>query len=1132
VSRWRLVILTCAALLARCPADLAARQEKVRSSPDAAALIRAGSYQQAESTARTSLEAVRAATHDDPLQVAAASDVLVEALILNGRGASVETLELASRALRAKESKLGTDDPDLVPSLLNLADSLVDAGEFDRAVAVSARAVGLRDRGAGAATPSLELARALDHYGAALSSRRRHDDALKVFARSLSIKEHVLAPTDPDIARTLEGLTVVLQRQAAYAQSGAAVRRAASIRQAADASHPAYATTLNLLAQQLWFEGDLLGSKDTSERAVALAESALRPDHPTLALALRYLANTLIDLGDFAGGLARCRRALDIAQRAYGPSHFISADYLNDLGYAELAHGDYQSARRLLQQALVVTEARYGAWHEYVAGTLNGLARADTRLGNYASATQELSRVAAIHTRIAGANHPYVAMALADQANVYVEQGLHGRAIPLLERALGIRERALGRDHRDVARTLADLGAALMQAGQPTRAQQLASRALRIWERLDAPEAPAYAAILSLYAKLQLGRGDIAAARDYYDEALAIRAKVFGASHPLYAEAQSGLALALASAGDAAGAVRAAASAESVGRDHLSLMLRSLPEREALNYAAARPRGLDLLLSLAPSTPDAAPIALDDLIRTRALVLDEIAARRSAPHEGEVAGPRAELSAAQQRLANLIVRGPGVMSPVQYQAVVESARRDSENAEQALAAASLQFRAARSRAQIGLADVDAALPADGALVAFARYQRTVLSAAAPRNVPSYVALVRRRNQPAAIVPLGSAAAIDALVSQWRADILARASRPSGVALRRRVWDPLTTHLAGVTRVFVVPDGALGLVPFAALPVGQRSYLLETGPMIHYLSAERDLVPSPQAPLAGRGLLALGGPSYDDATLFRSRSKSTRSSARAATSPTRGATRESCGAFEAASFQPLDGTLREVRDLKRIWSANPATESESARVLVGHDASETTFKREAPGSRVLHVATHGFFLNDTCPGAPAGTRGVGGVAKSGGPAPVANPLRLSGLALAGANRRASAGPEEDEGILTAEEVASLNLEGVEWAVLSACDTGVGEIKAGEGILGLRRSFQIAGARTVIMSLWSVDDDAARDWMRAVYDARFGRKRSTVDAVQSANLAVLRARRARGQSTEPFYWAAFAAVGDWR
>ena len=135
-------------------------------------------------------------------------------------------------------------------------------------------------------------------------------------------------------------------------------------------------------------------------------------------------------------------------------------------------------------------------------------------------------------------------------------------------------------------------------------------------------------------------------------------------------------------------------------------------------------------------------------------------------------------------------------------------------------------------------------------------------------------------------------------------------------------------------------------------------------------------------------------------------------------------------------------------------------------------------------------------------------------------------------LAGANHRSAAGEGEDDGILTAEEIGSLDLSGVEWAVLSACDTGVGEIRAGEGVFGLRRAFQVAGTRTLIMSLWSVDDESTRSWMKALYEGRLKSHLDTAEAVHQATLTVLKQRRDAGLSTNPFYWAAFVAAGDWR
>jgi CHAT domain-containing protein/tetratricopeptide (TPR) repeat protein len=1140
-----------------------------RPSPDSLSpverLLAEGAYEQAESAARADVSRLQTQYGADSLQVAGASDVLAKALIVNGRGASDESLALARRSLRSKEAKLGVTHADIASSLINLGEVLAERAEFDEAIAVAQRALAVRQ--ATARADSLEVADAFDRLGSVMSSAGRYGDALKAFETSLRLEEKLLEPTDPAIACTLEEVGLVLQRRGEYEKSGTLVRRAAAIREHGRLDHPNYTRTLNLVAEQFWFEGRLLESRDASERAVQLAERTLRPDHPELALSLRYLAATLSDLGDIQRSTALTERAFAIAERNFGRNHHETAGYLYALGSAALREGAYATARERFRRVLSMYESFYGSWHQYVANTLSMLARADARLGDFESARREQSRAVTIHERVSGPNHPFVALALTDLANVYREEGLPAQALPLLERALAIRERALAVDHRDVARTLADMTATLVQVGQTTRAQVAATRAIRIWQGVGTPDAPEYAKALALYAELQARRGDHAAAREYYERAMAIRAKAYGTANPAYADAQAGLALALANLGDRASALSHAVDAEATGRAHLRTMLRSLPERQSLDYAAVRPRALDLILSLTLPSPEAADLAMDSVTRSRAVVLDEMAARQPSQRVSGTDALWTAFRSAQQRLANLILRGTGDLSPSQYSAVIEEARRDSEQAEQALAERNADFRRERSRAQLGLDEVRAALPDDSAMVSFVRYDRTILpdsttspapgqrGQSAARVVPSYLALVTRKNRPTVAVSIGPAQAIDRLVSRWKADIAAEAAAParttaadsvlssrvSGLELRRVVWDRVAPFIGNAMRVFIVPDGMLSLVPFAALPVGQRSYLIERAPLVHYLSAERDLVPSPEAAgRVGRGLLAIGGPAFDDATVFAA-GRSGHGVASKTTSSLRDgrSSSSSCDSslrVEGLVFPALQGTLQEVRDLSRVWTTSVTTLDEASRLLVGREASEHNLKKDASGYRVLHLATHAFFLGDACSTARPGTRAVGGLAIAGhhaASAPtVENALFRSGLAFAGANRRQVASANEDDGILTAAEVASLDLGGVEWAVLSACDTGLGEIRAGEGVLGLRRAFHIAGARTVIMSLWSVDDQATRVWMRELYEGRLRRHLGTADAMREADLAVLRSRRAAGQSTAPFYWAAFVAAGEWR
>ena len=200
---------------------------------------------------------------------------------------------------------------------------------------------------------------------------------------------------------------------------------------------------------------------------------------------------------------------------------------------------------------------------------------------------------------------------------------------------------------------------------------------------------------------------------------------MFGTASPNYAEAQAGYALAIANLGDRASALKNAVSAESTGRDHLRTMLRSLPERQSLNYAAVRPKGLDLVLSLTLSSSEADDSAMDSVVRGRAMVLDEMATRRRTQQTPTDDPVRNAFITAQQRLANLIVRGPDQLSAAQYGIALDDARAESERAEQTLAERSAEFRAERSRAQLGLDDVRAALPSDSVLLSFVRYDRTL-----------------------------------------------------------------------------------------------------------------------------------------------------------------------------------------------------------------------------------------------------------------------------------------------------------------------------------------------------------------------------------------------------------------------
>jgi CHAT domain-containing protein/tetratricopeptide (TPR) repeat protein len=1161
---------------------------------------RTASYDDAVDRARRVLADLEQAGGGDDLRGAAAIDALVDALCVAGHGAEKETRTLAERALRIRTQLLGgPTETGRAASLSRLATVLRLSGDYGRSLALSRQAIVLHER----AVPrdDVGLGRALDELGVGLRLTGDYKDAREALDRALAIRTSASGAGHVDVAATLEHLAAVELRQDQIARARTHLERALAIREQQQPGDPLLAGTYDAFGDLLWFEGDPARAAVWSARAVDLEERAFGPRHPDLSLYLRNLAATTGFLGDQAAARALLERAQAIATETLDPLHPELGWILNELAVNAVTQGDYLQARRQYEGALKIFETRFGPMHLRVATVLHNLALLRERLGDFDAAIRLERRALAIWRRQQGPDSVNVARAFSAMASMNANAGRDEAARLGYTRALAIREQRLGPRHRDVARTLGDLAPVLVRLGRSREAQARLSRAFDIWTQAGIANDVAFVRAVAMRGTLEAERGEIAQARATLEASLESHERMFGAANPEVARVRVTLAAVLADGGDATAALAEAIEAEEAGRSHLQLTMRDLSERLALGYAASRPKGLDLAVSIAATAPslpsqDVSRVA-DELIRSRGVVLDEMAARNRAESGAspalsspELTSRRAALAAARQRLANLVVRGPESLAPDRYAAIIEQARTRKEEAERALAETSVEFRKELARSHIGLAEVRAALPPGTIVVSFLRYDqrqpRAVAGASQPpgasparaataqgkrtrppsdRSVPSYLAFVLRADAPdISVVPLGPARAIDASVARWRQEIgtglmhpertlagAERAYRAAGAALRERIWDPLATHLGGAQRLFLVPDGALNLVSFASLPVGSSAFLVEQAPTIHYLSAERDVVRPDAAPRAGAGLLALGAPAFGSmpgqpaaATLLRASVVS------------------NCASFASMQFPALPGTLREIEEVARVWNEFPdsgASGSTSAstgagvggsvavsapsgtaraggvEVLSKRAASERAFKQRAPGHQVLHLATHGFFLGGPCRPAPAeGLRAVGGLAgRAASPPPVIdNPLMLSGLAFAGVNRRAHARADEDDGILTAEEVAGLDLEGVEWAVLSACDTGIGEIKTGEGVFGLRRSFQIAGVRTVILSLWAVEDRSAMHWMRALYDGRRRDHLDTAEAVRAATLAVLRDRRARGNSVHPFFWAGFVATGDWR
>jgi CHAT domain-containing protein len=379
--------------------------------------------------------------------------------------------------------------------------------------------------------------------------------------------------------------------------------------------------------------------------------------------------------------------------------------------------------------------------------------------------------------------------------------------------------------------------------------------------------------------------------------------------------------------------------------------------------------------------------------------------------------------------------------------------------------------------------------------------------------PRYVAYVISNQGKTKWKDIGQTSEIDRMIDEFRGalrDPKRKDVQTLARALDEKLMQPVRELSGDATHLLISPDGELNLIPFEALVDEQGQYLVERY-SFNYLTSGRDLMRMRTARTSKSESMIFANPNFG-APLAERLSKV------GLTGKTpRGAKRRSVTATRDLSdtyFAPLGGTAQEAVSIQTLF---PDTST-----LTGARATETALK-QMTAPRILHIATHGFFLEDvdekkSASGSQAANRGSNATAGS------KNPLLRSGLAFAGANQRKV--NNNDDGILTALEASGLNLWGTKLVVLSACDTGLGEVKNGEGVYGLRRAFVLAGTESLVMSLWSVSDYVTRELMTNYYkNLKQGTGRGA--ALRQARLEML---QKKGRE-HPFYWAGFIHSGEW-
>ncbi|MFN7929797.1 MAG: tetratricopeptide repeat protein [Blastocatellia bacterium] len=1045
--------------------------------------VRAGDANAAPGKYEIKLAALRNANAQDRALVEARK-LANEALRLEMQSKLDEALKLAERVVALREKVLGAEHPEVGAALNFLAGVYFDKGDFRRAEPLYLRALAVREKAFG--KEHLDVAESVNDLAVTYLNLGEYDRAQPLYQRALNIYLKLLSPDDVQIPLAMNNLAGLYQHKGDYAQAESLYRRSLTMQEKKfGAEHLDVAESLGHLAALYRDTGEYAKAEPLHLRALALREKLLGKEHPDIAESLNNLALLYHEMGDYAKAEPLYQRSIEVREKALGSEHPFLATTLSNLAALYMDKGDWLKVEPLQLRAIAIKEKTFGTEHPDLARSLNILAGFYRDTGNYAESEKLHQRALAMREKLLGEHHE-TALSLFSFAKLCQIEGKTEQAEKMYQRSLALLEKTVGADHPFVVQALTGLASLYSSQGKHNDAEALYNRALKIEERTLNPDAPDIARTLSSLSAVAQAKGNKPQAITQLNRALDISEQNLNRNLLFGSEQQK--------------------------VNYLNLFADDLNNAVALHMQAA------------PQDATALDLAVTTLLRRKGRGLDAMTDTVAALRRRASAQDQAKLdqvAALRSRLATLTLRGAEAMPPATYRAQLQQLAAQAEKLESELSARSAEFRSQTQPLTRAL--LQAAIPRDAALVEFVRYDaagrerifpgiknNTTNSAAggakgtgnAKANTQArYAVYVLTAEGAPRWADLGEAEALEQAVNNWR-QALRDPQRMDAKRLARglsyRLMRPVQALIGDAKHLLISPDGALNLIPFAALTDAQDKYLVESY-SISYLTSGRDLLRLQNARSSRGEAVVVADPDFGDPPVVLASNDARRKG-------------EARLDQSKVLFLPLAKTRTEARALKDLLP--------NSTLLMKTQATEAAL-RQLHGPRLLHIATHGFFLDES--DAVTESRNTANTRLGKWVAKVDNPLLRSGLALAGANQGKSG---DDDGVLTALEAAGLDLWGTKLVVLSACDTGVGEIKNGEGVYGLRRAFVLAGAESELMSLWPVSDSSTSDLMIGYYKAlQQGQGRG--EALRQTQLQMLQNK----DRQHPFYWASFIQSGEW-
>lgn len=1049
-----------------------------------------------------------------------------------------------------------------------------DVGRYDKAALEFEKVLPLAEKEFGS-TDTSYYSFFLIYAGVSFEKNSQYEKAEQYFLKAKEIFEKINALSDKTYITSLNSLAALYSVMGKFEDAGKLYEQVLDInRKKFGEAYPGNAVLLNNIASQYHKMGNYEKAESMFQEALKISKNTYGEEDARTVSLLNNLGTLYDDMGDYEKAESIYLHTLEIRKIAPGIEHSDYAISANNLAQLYYKMGNYEKAEPLYQQALLINKKIYGEEHVNYATSLNNLGALYHTMGNYEKAELLYLESLKIRKKVLGVKHPDYATSLNNIALFYSETGSYEKVEPLYLQALEIRGEVLGKGHPLYSVTMNNLALFYFGTGELEKAETLLLQALIIRKNASGEDHPDYAVSLNNLASFYYDLGRYERAEALYLQALKINKKVLGESHQVYGTTLNNLAELYDAMGRFKKSERLYLHAldiikEACGENHpdyaSNLSNLALLYQEEGNFKKAEPvyqMALNTYLSqihqqfsfLSETEKEKYLAKVQFFFKTYQNFI--LSRQKSNPaiagklYDIELFSKELLLNSDKQLRMFIFNSGDSGAIAIfnSYIAVKASLARQYSVplAQQTLDIKSLEGQANEMEKQLARIfsgkndlnqlqyvhwqDIKKQLNLNEAAIEFSHFP--YYNGKQWTDSIMYVAILLTSDDLyPRIIPLFEEKQLDTILYKGKGSDLNfindlyrwegrvdKLNPGKGQQLYNLVWKPLEEYLDNTQAVYYSPSGRLHQLSFAAIPCGGTELLADRY-HLHQLSSTIQITGNlEERPI--KKIVMYGGIDYDSG-VEKMQSAAVRYNRSAEKYPVQASRSIDQNNIRNGSFMYLDGTMDEVEKIRKLAEDKGV----NCIVITESEAIEESVKNLSGNASpdVLHIATHGFFFPDA-----VNNYDKPGLMREGELAAPAfkvsqNPLMRSGLAFAGANHKwsgESIPPGLDDGILTAYEVSNMNIPNTELVVLSACETGLGEIRGSEGVYGLQRSFKIAGADYILMSLWQIPDYQTYELMQLFY-ANCINGLSMRDGFRAAQ-QVMR------KKYDPFYWAAFVLI----